>query len=441
MVEDAIDGTGVRKRAVEPEARRRLAHEAERLRTLRHPGVVELVGYETGADADVLVTAIAGSLTLADFAPADLGTLAGVLAATAAVLGDLHQAGVSHGALGPDHIIVGRARHPVLCSFGRAGDASPTAVAADLAALADLVDHVASSSRRAGEPSSRRARRQRRQLRAAAVACRRGLSASEMAARLAEVLGAIAPDPGAATDATDDADAADPGPAAVPVVTEAADGTKTWHDRVAPDPAPRRAPRRRPGRTAVVAGSLAALTLGLAALRAWSPGGVDGTQHRPLAAPTTFPSTMPSTMPSPGPPTPSASPTRTPATTRQRCSPAGAGIGGIDVDGDGCPDDVAVEGNLVRIGEAWFAAGDPGDVVAVGDWDCDGSATALVLRPPTGDVFVFDRWAGRDAGLEVESGTRAPGAVAVAVRRQGGCDHAHAVAPDGAVADQPLELS
>jgi hypothetical protein len=40
-----------------------------------------------------------------------------------------------------------------------------------------------------------------------------------------------------------------------------------------------------------------------------------------------------------------------------------------------------------------FAAGDPGDEVVVGDWTCAGTAVPALIRPSTGEVFVFDRWA------------------------------------------------
>jgi hypothetical protein len=49
------------------------------------------------------------------------------------------------------------------------------------------------------------------------------------------------------------------------------------------------------------------------------------------------------------------------------------------------------DGRLFRVGE-------PGDWLVVGDWDCDGSITPALYRPTTGDVLVFDRWAGDPDG-------------------------------------------
>ena len=67
-------------------------------------------------------------------------------------------------------------------------------------------------------------------------------------------------------------------------------------------------------------------------------------------------------------------------------------VTGPDVDGDGCPDDVEIDGPVVRIAGVRWAVGEPGDVAAVGDWDCDGVATPAVLRPSTGELFTYDDW-------------------------------------------------
>jgi hypothetical protein len=52
---------------------------------------------------------------------------------------------------------------------------------------------------------------------------------------------------------------------------------------------------------------------------------------------------------------------------------------------------IEVEGTEVRRGDDRWTVGDPGDLVAVGDWDCDGEPTPAVLR--AGRLFLFASWA------------------------------------------------
>lgn len=55
--------------------------------------------------------------------------------------------------------------------------------------------------------------------------------------------------------------------------------------------------------------------------------------------------------------------------------------------------DLRVDGRHVATDDGRWEVGAEGDVVVVGDWDCDRLATPAVLRPTTGEVAVFDRWA------------------------------------------------
>jgi hypothetical protein len=82
-----------------------------------------------------------------------------------------------------------------------------------------------------------------------------------------------------------------------------------------------------------------------------------------------------------------------------------------DIDGDDCPDPLAVDGAVVSAGAARWTLGEPGDRIALGDWDCDGSASAALLRPPTGDVFVFPAWAELGSPVSVTPIQRVAGAV------------------------------
>jgi hypothetical protein len=55
----------------------------------------------------------------------------------------------------------------------------------------------------------------------------------------------------------------------------------------------------------------------------------------------------------------------------------------------------------VTVGPTTWVVGRAGDRPAVGDWDCDGRATVALLRPATGEVFVFGSWALPDTEVTV----------------------------------------
>ena len=65
---------------------------------------------------------------------------------------------------------------------------------------------------------------------------------------------------------------------------------------------------------------------------------------------------------------------------------------GPDVDGDGCPEAIDLDGRTATVGSVTVELGQDGDLVALGDWHCDGVATPALLRPSTGEVFVFPTW-------------------------------------------------
>ncbi|MEZ5176867.1 MAG: hypothetical protein R2746_00910 [Acidimicrobiales bacterium] len=51
-----------------------------------------------------------------------------------------------------------------------------------------------------------------------------------------------------------------------------------------------------------------------------------------------------------------------------------------------------VDETTVEVDGRRYEVGEPGDLVVVEDWDCDGAESAGVLRPGTGEIFLFDRW-------------------------------------------------
>ena len=106
-----------------------------------------------------------------------------------------------------------------------------------------------------------------------------------------------------------------------------------------------------------------------------------------------------------------------------------------DVDGDGCAEAVRVDGRVVEAGGARWSLGEPGDMATVGDWDCDGTASPALLRPATGAVFVFTRWAAAGEAVTVDAvDTVGGGGTAVrATRNPAGCDALVVERPSGNV--------
>jgi hypothetical protein len=100
-----------------------------------------------------------------------------------------------------------------------------------------------------------------------------------------------------------------------------------------------------------------------------------------------------------------------PAADRPGCATATRPA--ADVDGDGCRETLVVDGSTIDAGVARWTLGEPGDLVTVGDWDCDGEASAALLRPASGDVFVFATWAELDQPVTVSAVDQVVGGAAV----------------------------
>ncbi|MFN7149279.1 MAG: hypothetical protein ACK4V6_07340, partial [Microthrixaceae bacterium] len=115
---------------------------------------------------------------------------------------------------------------------------------------------------------------------------------------------------------------------------------------------------------------------------------------------------------------------------------------------DGCSDDVEIEQNLVSVDGATFRVGDPGDDLSLGDWDCDGLPTVLLLRPGSGEVFHFT-WAERnrpttgrlitvvDGATSLSSGLDADGCDEALVQRTVGSAITVAIEPDAPQRSDP----
>jgi hypothetical protein len=82
------------------------------------------------------------------------------------------------------------------------------------------------------------------------------------------------------------------------------------------------------------------------------------------------------------------------------------------------------------IGTDRYAVGQQGDVAAIGRWRCS-VATLALLRPATGDVWIFGAWPAGDAPAAPVLGGSVPGASTIIVVPTGGCDTLYAVRADG----------
>ncbi|HEU5082126.1 MAG TPA: hypothetical protein VFU14_02210 [Acidimicrobiales bacterium] len=185
----------------------------------------------------------------------------------------------------------------------------------------------------------------------------------------------------------------------------------------------REAPRRRP---VARLGALAAVLVvgvvgGAAGARAMRPLG-SGAASATRSSATTAPARAEQPDAEAGPQAPASDPT-----WPSHCDvpdPAGP-----DVDGDGCPEPIELDGREARIGSVDVRLGDEGDLVALGDWDCDGVATPALLRPESGEVFVFPEWR-LDEPLEVEAAAVVPRASAIAAGT-GECPTLSVTTPEG----------
>jgi len=73
-------------------------------------------------------------------------------------------------------------------------------------------------------------------------------------------------------------------------------------------------------------------------------------------------------------------------------------------------------GGVLTAAGTRYAVGQPGDVVAVADWGCSGRATVALLRPGTGQVWLFPSWAAGGEDVTARLVGRVDDAVGLAAR-------------------------
>ncbi len=341
------------KRATTPEGRARLTGEASVLRALAHPGIVRVVGDAHDEASTELHLAWVGAHSLATVAGLPVAAAGTIVGQVAAVVADLHRAGIGHGRLGADHVLLGTDGRVVLTGLAEARRLDRSLAADDVAALGALLTAlVAPHDDGPVVPEHRRHRVGDGGRRAVLLTLADRASADDPAAR----------------------------PTAAELARE-----------LAATGAPRPHHRRR--RRAVAGAAAAAALTAVASVAALALGSSAAEPARPVAGPTTTtarpaPST---TRPPSTPPPTTTEPRPAPTTTVPECAPAQPPPT-ADIDGDGCAEALVIDGPRISLGAVTWVAGRSGDRAVVGDWDCDGTATPATLRPSTGEVFVFDRW-------------------------------------------------
>ena len=410
----------------------RLEREAAQLEAARHPGVVELVGVDGHGVGAILLTAHVDGPTLGRVGRLPLEEAAGLLAALATTLADLHELGLVHGAVCPDHVLIGPGGRPILCGFAYGG-------------------HV-------GQPVTPTGGVPREFVDPAHAGADRLTPAFDIFA-IGALAHFLAPDPPAghilakvADDATSEEVSARPSARVLAETLQSEVPAARLPRGLEPDPAVPARPAMpdplavlrhdrggfgggrpaRPRVAIVMAAVAAAGVIGGAILLAGSSGppapglltgldapalslpdphGADQVQPGPTtiraglassSTSTTAPPTSTSTLPSPS----------TLAVRRGDCQPA-MGVLQADVDGDGCADALRYVDGILHAGDVRWALGEAGDQVAVGDWGCQGRRTLALFRPSTGEVFRFDGWAGPGRDLTATPVTRVQGGLAL----------------------------
>lgn len=415
VVTDPVTGVPVLVKSATGDAgRARLAAEADLLRRLDHLAVVRPLSHrDDGHEAQ---------LHLAWVGPHSLDTIAGLtpegsaelVAGVAATVAGLHAHGLVHRAIRPEHVVMATDGTPVLTGLAHAlpvgtsldppidpaldppidtpvGSGTVATFADDVTALGMLLVRLVQPTD-PGDlvPDARRWRR------------RRDAGTRGVLLTLADRATADDPDarPSAAVLAADLRTLVPPGSAT-------------------PTRRPNGGPRPHRGRVVASATLVTLVGATVAAATWWVPGPArDG---EPTAATTAgrpgptspdrhdratgpAPSTVAPPSPSTTRPAPTTSPATPPPTTSAPATPcAPAAPPAADVDGDGCPDPLRIEGEHVSAGPTTWIVGRAGDRPVVGDWDCDGLATVALLRPATGEVFVFPTWSRPGSELTVEA--------------------------------------
>ena len=347
-----IHGQRILVKSATGRERSRLRHEAEVLGLLHLSALVDMLELKEEDDQTLLLLLDNGPRTL--LWPLDMTgeELLRALQRCCTAVEQLHTAGWSHGSLRPEHVLLGARGRPKLCSLGDSqpllhlsNEKAAAAIQGDVDQLAAMFAHVANFQIASMSRSDRwRWRQQSRKLRQIAElneTSTTALTTSELATAVGELR--------------------------CRTINPFGFRSRATNRRATPAPGP--------ARGLVTLGAAAA---GIALL--FSAGFA-------LTASSKTPSQTDSAQAAPTLPDSSGGGCRLWPMVNK-----GSGQG-VDIDGDSCPDHVEIAGQFITVDDLTYQVGLPQDRLAVGDWDCDGRATALLLRPSTGELFEFSAWA------------------------------------------------
>ena len=394
-----------------------IEREAGMLKRLHHPGVVRFVdAVDTPGGGRALHTEFVSSDTWATRPLTDAAERAAGVAALAAVVADLHDLGIAHCQLSPAHVLHGEDDRPVLCGLRLAAEASLSNRHADLVALADLCHDPGleggplipkllslADATRAGRLSARELAR-----RLDLLLAKRSTAAEPIRAvghgsggrlknrsrrRSLMVAGALlAASAGAlAVGIWSRGGQATSTPATIIDGAEPRDETGNQAGSIAgPEAAEASHP---PGSVAAPSADTASTATATAdtASTATATGNTASTATAgPAATGDTAAAVGLPASPTPASPKPGFSAPMVPGTVGSGSPLPPA----ADFDDRGLPENPAGHetGAVLEHGGHRYVVGAPGDFVQTGDWDCDGQATPVIVRPSTGHVVLFDAW-------------------------------------------------
>lgn len=368
---DVIDGDRIIRKTATGSDRKLLRREASVLTQIASPHVVDLVELVESESSTEMITVDAGSRTLAE--PSKLGSteLLRALRNCVDAVRDLHENGWEHGTIRPEHVIVGARGRIRMCSLSSARRLSTSAgsededpgtrMRTDAADLIDLVEEVGRMEVTDGPWRERRERtRQNRTIVDASTRAHDALrttgSPIEALNHLHELLG----DPLHATRNGPRHASVGRGPV-----------TRTTRSPLTGS----RGEQLVSAVLIVVAASVGILLLSSA------------TSTRASGALGHEEEVMDGSAPEPRPG--GLSPDAVSGST-ETAGPTGPVE---EMDTNGMIPSPSSGGDIIVVGGVSYTVGEQGDVSMVADWFCDGDQRVVLLRPSTGELFIFDEWA------------------------------------------------